>query len=196
HRPARIPPPALTGDPLVLVTPPGTDRDEAGAGQWMQYALPVVGSLGSLLFMISNPKPLFIVGGLFFALSSVASGVAMGITQRRGQRLRVETARERYLAYLAQVRERVRETARRQHVAAAWSHPPPEALWSLAGGRVRLWERRPGDPDFLRLRCGVGPQPLATPLRLQEPDQLADTEPVTTDAAHRLVEAHGSVEEH
>jgi S-DNA-T family DNA segregation ATPase FtsK/SpoIIIE len=193
HRPARIPPPAVPADPLVLPPPPAAGREEAGGTPWAQYALPVVGSLGSLLFVVSNPRPLFIAGGLLFALSSVVSGVAMGLTQRRGQRRRVETARERYLAHLAEIRARARETARRQHAAAAWSHPAPDALWSLAGSRARLWERRPGDGDFLRLRAGVGPRPLATPLQLQDGDGLADTEPVATDAARRLVAAHGRV---
>ncbi len=195
HRPARIPPPGVPAGDVMLASPPGIAKQDQGGMGWMQYALPVVGSLGSLLFVVSNPKPLFVVGGLFFALSAVASGVVMGVVQRRGQRVRVETERERYLAYLAEIREHARETARRQHVAASWCHPAPEALWALASGRVRLWERRPGDPDFLRLRAGVGEQPLATPLRLEAGARLADTEPVTTAAAHRLVEAHGRVPE-
>jgi S-DNA-T family DNA segregation ATPase FtsK/SpoIIIE len=195
HRPARIPPPGVPAGDVVLAAPPGLARSDQGGMAWMQYALPVVGSLGSLLFVVSNPKPLYVVGGLFFALSAVASGVAMGVAQRRSLRVRTETDRERYLAYLAEVREQARETARRQHAAAAWSHPAPDALWALAAGRVRLWERRPGDPDFLRLRVGAGEQPLATTLRLDAGGRLADTEPVTTAAVRQLVEAHGKVPE-
>ena len=194
HRPARIPPPGVPGGGLELAPPPAVARDQPGGMAWMQYVLPVVGSLGSLLFVVSNPKPLFVVGGLVFAVSSIASGVATGAAQRRDRRLRVESDRERYLAYLAGVRDRAQETARLQHAAAGWCHPAPDALWSLARG-VRLWERRPQDADFLQLRAGVGSQPLATPLRLHGAGQLVDTEPVTTAAAHRLVEVHGSVAE-
>src|SRR5439155_9915935 len=124
HRPARMPPPGVPSGEVVLAAPPATSRDGPGGMGWMQYGLPVAGSLASLLFMLTNPRPLYIVGGLIFALSSVSTGVAMAVVQSRGQRQRVAAERLRYLNYLAEVRQQARGVARQQHAAAAWSHPP------------------------------------------------------------------------
>src|SRR5437879_7743476 len=155
HRPARMPPPGVPSGEVALAAPPAIPRDGPGSVGWMQYALPVVGSLASLLFMLTNPRPLYIMGGLIFAMSAVFSGVAMAVMQSRGQRQRVAAERRRYLDYLAEVRQQARDVAHRQHAAAAWSHPPPDALWTVVAGRSRLWERRPGEAA-LRCRAARG----------------------------------------
>ena len=71
RRPARIPPPGVPTAEVILATPPRTTRDGAGAMTRVQYLLPLVGGLGSLLFVVSNPRPLYIMGGLIFALGMV-----------------------------------------------------------------------------------------------------------------------------
>lgn len=194
QRPARLHAPPVPAGEIMLDAPPGLAREEAGAAAWLQYLLPAIGSLGSLLFVVTNPKPLYILGGLLFAGGTVVAGVAMHFTQRRGRRVRTETDRQRYLDYLAGVRALARDTAQRQHQAMQWCHPAPEALWTVAVSRARLWERRPGDDDFLVLRAGVGRRPLARRLSLADTGLLAETEPVATAAARRLVAAHGWVE--
>ncbi len=160
---------------------------------WVQYLLPLVGSLGSLLFVAMNPQPLTIASGLLFALSSVAAGLGMGAIQRANQRRQAQAERDRYLDYLARARERVQEAARRQETALRWRHPDPTALWSLARLETRVWERRPGDDDFLQLRVGLGQRPLAVHLALKSPGPRTETEPVATAAARRLVTAHRSL---
>jgi DNA segregation ATPase FtsK/SpoIIIE, S-DNA-T family len=190
QRPARLRPPSVPAGELVVDAPPARQEEESGASAWLQYLLPAAGSLGSLLFVVTNPKPLFIAGGVLFALGTVVAGVAMHLTQQVGQRRRTEAGRRRYLDHLAEVRARARDTARRQHDAMRWRHPPPEALWNVATSRSRVWERRPGDDDFLRLRAGTGSRPLATPLSL-----AGSGEPVATTLAQRVVAAHREVGE-
>jgi len=194
QRPARLHPPRVPAGEITLDPPPTLTKDESGAANWVQYLLPALGSMGSLLFVVTNPKPLFIVGGLLFAAVAVVGGVATNLTQRRGQRRRSESARERYLDYLAGVRARARGTARQQHEATRWSHPDPEALWTVTSARPRVWERRASDDDFLCLRAGVGWRPLATHISLAAMDRQHETEPVSTAAAQRLLAAHAWVD--
>src|SRR5262249_61953868 len=88
QRPARLPPPRVPAGEITLDPPPTLTRDEGGAANWVQYLLPALGSMGSLLFVVTNPKPLFIVGGLVFAAVAVVGGGATNLPPRRGQRRR------------------------------------------------------------------------------------------------------------
>ena len=196
HRPARIAPPPVPQGAVELAPPPTPAASAPGAVSWLQYAFPVLGSAGALLFALMNPRPLFVLSSGLFALGSVGMGVGMYAQQRSGRRRRTADDRRRYLAYLARVRERLRAAARAQRVAAAWRHPAPQDLWTIAVCPERVWERRPGDADFLEVRVGLGPRPLATPptLRLDE-GPGGDYEPVTVAAARRLVRRHGTVAE-
>ena len=194
RRPARARPPAVSDTTVTLAAPPKLDAQQAGATSWLQYLFPVLGSLGGLLFVASNPKPLYLVSGLLFTLGSVGMGVGMATQQRLGARRRVRSARAQYLEYLDGLRHQVRQTAAAQQAASAWNHPPPQALLALAAS-PRLWERRPEDPDFLQLRAGEGPRPVA--LHLSKP--AADgpgprIDPVCQVAIDELLEATRSVE--
>ncbi len=195
HRPARIPPPWTPSAPIALSPPPAVHRDDAGALAWMQYTLPALGRLGALVFIVVQPRPIYIAGGLLFAFSAVAVGILMGTQQRRSQQLRIERARARYLAYLADVRHTVRAAATAQRASMTWRHPPPDALWQLTSAPARLWERRPGDADFLCLRVGWGEQPLVGVLTEAESEKLAELDPVSSVAVRRLVETHSTVSE-
>lgn len=161
---------------------------------WLQYLFPVVGSLGGMLFIVNNPKPLFVASGLFFMLSSIGMGVGMGVQQRLTARRRTYTARAKYLEYLGNLRSELQATAAAQRASSAWRYPEPDALLALIRSSVRLWERRPADADFLQVRVGEGPQPLATPLQVPVQDGLAQApDPVCASAADDLVRAHGQV---
>jgi DNA segregation ATPase FtsK/SpoIIIE, S-DNA-T family len=196
HRPARTAPPPVTQGEVALAPPPTPTAPAPGAASWLQYAFPVMGGGGALLFALMNPKPLFVLSSGLFALGSVGMGVGMWFQQRSGARRQTADERRRYLEYLARVRERLRATARAQRVAAAWRHPAPRDLWTIAASQERVWERRPGDGDFLEVRIGLGPRPLATPPTLQlDEGPMSAYEPVTVAAASRLVRRHGMVAE-
>jgi DNA segregation ATPase FtsK/SpoIIIE, S-DNA-T family len=196
HRPARIAPPPVPHGEITLVPPPSPTRSAPGAVSWLQYAFPVMGSGGALLFALLNPRPLFVISSGLFAIGSVGMGVGMYVQQRSGRRGKTADDRRRYLEYLARVRAGLRETARAQRLAAAWRHPPPLDLWTIATTPERVWERRRGDDDFLEARIGLGLRPLATPpvMELDE-GPMTEYEPVTAAAARRLVERHGTVAE-
>ena len=158
---------------------------------WLQYLFPVVGAAGALLFMVVNPSPIFIAGGLLFAAGSVSMGVGMGLQQRLSFRNGVRARRGQYLTYLAGVREQVMHTVRSQRQADRWRHPDPEALAAVAGDASRVWERRPDDPDFLVLRAGTGRGELATALTFDDAhDPMTRYDPVSRLALGNLVAAN------
>jgi DNA segregation ATPase FtsK/SpoIIIE, S-DNA-T family len=196
RRPARIAPPPVPQGEVTLAPPPTPAAQSPGAASWLQYAFPVLGSGGALLFALMNPKPLFVLSCGLFALGSVGMGVGMYFQQRSGRRSQTAGDRRRYLEYLARVRDRLRTTARAQRVAAAWRHPAPRDLWTIAVCPERVWERRPNDGDFLEVRIGLGPRPLATMPTLQlDEGPMSAYEPVTTAAARRLTRRHAMVAE-
>ncbi|HXM54032.1 MAG TPA: FtsK/SpoIIIE domain-containing protein, partial [Candidatus Dormibacteraeota bacterium] len=196
RRAPRTGPPAPAHGELAVASPPQQSQMQPGIAAWLQVALPVVGGLGALVFVLVNPKPVYIATGLLFAFTAVAAGVGMAIQQRASFRYQTRAARGRFLEYLGDVRAAIAGTAGRQRADAAWRDPDPDALLAVAVGRQRLWERRAGDADFLRVRAGQGPLPLATPLQAGAGGSaLAAPDPVCADALDRLVRAHATVPE-
>ena len=194
RRTARLKPPSVPEGSITVSAPPRVDSAQAGVAGWLQYLFPVVGSLGGMLFIVNNPKPLFVASGLFFMLSSIGMGVGMGVQQRLTARRRNYTARAKYLEYLSNVRSELQATAAAQRASSAWRYPAPDALLALIRSSVRLWERRPTDVDFLQVRVGEGRQPLAMPLQVPAQDGLAQApDPVCASAADELVQAHSWV---
>jgi DNA segregation ATPase FtsK/SpoIIIE, S-DNA-T family len=82
HRPARTAPPPVTQGEVALAPPPTPTAPAPGAASWLQYAFPVMGGGGALLFALMNPKPLFVLSSGLFALGSVGMGVGMWFQQR------------------------------------------------------------------------------------------------------------------
>ncbi|MDZ7885674.1 MAG: type VII secretion protein EccCa [Mycobacterium sp.] len=123
---------------------------------------------------------------LIFPVMMVLSVLGTLAHTARGRTAELNAGRRDYLRYLDTVAAEARETARRQHVSAHWRHPDPAVLWTLAGGR-RMWERRPADPDFCRIRVGLGAGPLVTPLVAGPADPVAEPDPVTTAALEELL---------
>lgn len=194
RRVPRSGPAAPEAGEVVPATPPPQPVMQPGAAAWLQVVLPVVGTVGALVFVLVNPKPVYIATGLLFAISAVAAGAGLAVQQRISFRHQTRTARARYLEYLGELRERVMATALRQRADAEWRHPEPSALVAVAASRRRLWERRPDDGDFLEVRAGLGVRPLATPLRVDTaPSAMAQYDPVSGDALERLARAHDTV---
>jgi len=188
RRAARLRPPPEPEGTLTIPAPPHVDAAQAGVTGWLQYLFPVVGSLGAMLFIFNNPKPLFVASALLFMLGSIGMGAGMAAQQRMGARRRTVARRERYLGQMQQLRKELRARADAQRAASAWRHPTPDSLLDLAAVRTRLWERRPEDPDFLQLRVGVGDRPLITPVSPPPKDVGgAPADPVCAAAADALV---------
>ncbi len=103
---------------------------------------------------------------LFSALSPVlAVGTWYESRRRSGRTGRRE--RSRYDSELAALADRLREGAAEERVRLRAVAPDPaEVLRRAALPSTRLWERRPGSTDFLRLAAGTADQSWQPPVEL------------------------------
>ncbi len=185
-------PPELPTGRIRVEEPPRLPVAE-GAGSVAMSAIPMLGSLGSVVLVASlggGSSEVRVVAAGLFLLTTVAY-LGIQLDRQRGQRRRQLTgARRAYLRHLAVVRAAVRDAAAGQRHALTWLHPEPAALPALAAEGSRVWERGPDDPDFLRVRYGVRAQPLS--IEIAEPADLTadDADPAAVTAVRRLLEAH------
>lgn len=172
YRPARVYPPILPADEIVVSAPPVVQPLQSGPMAWLQYVLPSVGMLGSAVFIFAfHTSLLMIIAGSSIAVCSVASGVLMGVMQQRSTKKQRRQQRASYLEYLAQLRKRLLFLAKEQRLVDARLYPAGEELVTRVEERTYLWERRPGDSDFLSVRIGTGPGPLCCHLHMDQSRQ-------------------------
>jgi DNA segregation ATPase FtsK/SpoIIIE, S-DNA-T family len=187
HRPVRAHPRPVPATPLTVAAPPTVGWAASPLAGWLQYLVPLVGSGGSLafLFAVPGPRPAWLVALVIgAAAASVAAGLALRLVERRAAR----RARRRYLAHLTRTARQADHLAAAQLAVAEHLHPGPPRLWTTITQTDRLWERRPTDPDFLTVRIGRGPVPLAAPARLDTShDPLVEHDPELLLAAEELV---------
>ncbi|MFI1727857.1 type VII secretion protein EccCa [Streptomyces acidicola] len=197
RRPARRRGPEMPEGELSLQEPPTLPEvvpDSSAIWTYLPMALMSVSMM--LMFMRpgssgSNNSFLYLALGLMVLSSAVMIlGQTMRKSSERKQRLKGE--RRDYLRYLTQTRRKVRATVAEQQHALAWRHPPPSALWSMAG-TTRLWERRPQDEDFGEVRVAVGDQKLGLRLTPLSTSPVEDMEPLTAHALRSFIRAYGTV---
>ncbi|WP_330179085.1 type VII secretion protein EccCa [Nocardia sp. NBC_01503] len=195
---ARIAPPRSPGGEVVLNAPPEITAP-VPAPLW-QRLLPLVmvvamvGMMG-LMFtmsgksMLTNPLTMMYPMMMLMSMVGMFAGRSGGGGKKAAE---LNEERKDYFRYLEQLRRDVRGTGTAQRDALAWSHPHPVDLHALIGTR-RMWERRPGDPDFGHVRIGIGSHRIATKLARPETGPLEDLEPVATVALRRFVRTHSVV---
>ncbi|HYZ55276.1 MAG TPA: type VII secretion protein EccCa [Streptosporangiaceae bacterium] len=193
HRPARIPPPALPTERVVIAPPPQLPP-QSGGSAWLSTLLPMLSSISIAGYMIAYRKALLTVLAVGIVVLSVGVTAVVRGQMRSASRRNRERQRTRYLDHLSTVKESARAVAAAQRAAAAWQWPSPERLWAIAQARRRVWERRPADPDFMHVRVGSGRGPLAAPLQLNTRiDPTVEYDPELKNAADRVVEMYGTV---
>ena len=136
-------------------------------------------------------NPTFLAFPMMMLVSLLVTAVT-GRSRRRGTG--IDSDRVDYLGYLSRLRTPVTETAAAQRSSLNWAHPDPDTLWTLVGG-PRMWERRPADSDFCRIRVGVGIQPLATRLVVPQMPPVDRSDPVTVTALRRFLRAYSTIED-
>ena len=194
-RGTRLEAPEMPHGELVLQPPPAIEENEGAAGVMMN-AIPMLGSLGSIVLVASmgagsggGGGRSYIAAGMF--LFATLGFIVVQIDRQRKQRTQSVTgSRTEYLRYLATVRAVARDAADQQRRALTWQHPDPASLPALAEERSRVWERTSTDPGFLHVRYGVCSQELA--LRLIPPDSapIDQVDPAAASALHRLLVVH------
>jgi len=167
YRPARTYPPRLPSDEMVIMAPPTVQQKQGGFASWLQYLLPVVGGLGSMVFFVAfGSKPIVMIAIGIMVLASVGMGVTLGVQQRVSYKRQQKFERTTYLNYLTDCRTRLRTVAAQQRQVRTRLYPTVQQLETDVQQRNNLWERRLHDRDFLSVRLGTGPTQLCSPLRL------------------------------
>ncbi|OON77029.1 type VII secretion protein EccCa [Streptomyces tsukubensis] len=193
HRPVRITPPAMPEGKTTLAALPQKPQPP-GAAQWVMLLLPLLSSFSMAAYMISNGRPWMILMGIAFVVLSVGVTIGVRMQLRSSRRRNQERQREKYLEYLGDLRKQSLRTAAEQRLAGVWQYPHPDRLWAIADRRRRVWERRPGDADFLRLRVGTGTTPLAHRLSLPtQNDPTVEVDPHARHAAAEMVQEVNTV---
>nr|WP_193610773.1 type VII secretion protein EccCa [Nocardioides lijunqiniae] len=180
---------------LVLQPPPQIQPAEGAAGVMMN-AIPMLGSLGSIVLVAtmgartgSSNGIRFIAAGMF--LFATVGFILVQVDRQRKQRAQQVTgSRTEYLRYLSNVRKVARESADQQRRALTWHHPDPASLPALAEERSRIWEHVSSDPQFLHVRYGLCAQPLALELVPPESAPIDEVDPAAASALHRLLVVH------
>ena len=192
-RGGRLDEPELPHGQLQLQPPPQIEQAEGASGVLMN-AIPMLGSLGSIVLVAtmsgsSTGGRQYIAAGMF--LFATLGFVVVQIDRQRKQRIQQVTGtRTEYLRYLGNVRQLAREAADQQRRALTWHHPDPAALPAIAEDRTRIWEHGSGDPRFLHVRYGVCHQPLSLELQPPESAPIDQVDPAAASALHRLLVVH------
>jgi S-DNA-T family DNA segregation ATPase FtsK/SpoIIIE len=147
-----------------------------------------LGTAGTVVFALAAGGGRFLAAAVAITTVTLVASLAVALAQRRAAAAQARRAAARYRAHLAACAEQARQVAGQQQAHAARLHPDPAVLPDLAAAREHTWERRPGDPDFLRLRVGLGAVPLAAPVAAAAADPLGDHDPGLHAEAAALVE--------
>ena len=193
QREGRIAPPPMPSGELDLQAPPPLQASEGAGSAVIMTAVPMLGSLGAVAFVATSGNgsiQSYLAAGMFLLASLGFVGVSIW-RARTGRTAQATSNRREYLNYLRGVRELARTAGAEQRKHLTWIHPDPHALAAVAEDRTRVWERSPGDDDWLLVRYARGPQHLGLELRTPESDTIERLDPVSASALHRLLATHG-----
>lgn len=182
---------------MINVQPPPDQVEAAGAGNVLATVIPMMGSMGVMVFMAmsqgQNTQMLLAGGAMVTAMLSM---VGFNIyRQINGHKQKVDTTRREYLAYLTEMRDTVRTAARMQRRYTNWQLPDPRSLVLVADEGSRLWEREQGSQGALNVRIGTSTQDLSMDLEAPDLPPLANPDPVCYSAVNRFVATHSTVDD-
>jgi S-DNA-T family DNA segregation ATPase FtsK/SpoIIIE len=152
NRPPRIVPPRRHPE---VVVPPEPDEPRGFRFPLAMVLLPLL--LAGILYAVLPNAGYYLIFLAFAPLMAIAHA----ITERRGGRREYKTKLREYHAELAGVRTTLDRLATAEERATREALPDPAALARIATGPTgRLFERRPADDDFGRLRVGLTDRPV------------------------------------
>ena len=143
-------------DAVVLPTVPLLPEPNS-QNAFVAFVMPVLGSLGGLIFIFVHPTKVFIVAGVAMAALSISLGLANAISNRRAPARRLRLSRERFLAQLAELRAQRHALWLARRDAADDQLGTSATLLARAFDDAKRWDRCVDDPDFGWVRCGNQP---------------------------------------
>ncbi|GHA94207.1 type VII secretion protein EccCa [Streptomyces clavifer] len=186
HRPARtVRPPAATPARTIEAPP---NLPEGVMGTITMSLLPVTGVLSSVVLMtVVRGSQFAALGALILAVTAIGTVGLLLSPYGRAHRTR-STRRKAYLAYVEDLREELASEERARRELADVLDPPPYALYDIVQNPARLWERRRGDADFLRVRVGIGEVAVCDlQIARRRPSALSPQDPFMLNEASALM---------
>lgn len=179
----RPPRPAPPGAPEPFDTP-DEPREQAGPS--------AVGIMSILAPLAFGGIMVAVTGQIFYALFTLLSPVMIigtSIDARRRGKTGRRKERARYERELGELAEKLRGMAADERVRLEDEIPDPAEIQRRAAApSTRLWERRPGHPDWLHLRIGLGDAPWEPPVRTERRSQPEEVRTVLRDGS-RITDA-------
>ncbi|MFJ6199223.1 type VII secretion protein EccCa [Micromonospora sp. NPDC092111] len=161
---------------------------------WLTMMLPLLSTVAMAGYLISYQRPLLIMLGIGFVVLSVVATIGVRWQMKHAAEANQRRQRERYLEILDEVRTSARDLAAATRRSAVVHQPSPQRLLALVGAGRRTWERRPGDPDFLRVRLGAGAGRLGSGVELGgRMDPMAEYDRALIAEAEAVVADHRTV---
>ena len=196
HRPVRVVQSVNPGPAIPVESPPQLPQSQTG-GLPIQALLPVLGSVSSMVMMVvtRGSSQIFMVVGALVFIVALISGLAMTFTQRARATRQRQLGRDRYLDYLENLRDAQRQASDSVRATALATNPDPVLLPQIVADPARVWERRPQQADFLRLRLGRGNVPwfnLAAPV---DKNPVQPLDPLMLEEAVRVARTSGIAED-
>ena len=157
----------LPTDEVRLPGYPPTPARPTKIPAWLLLA-PVSGALVMAFVMA------FVYGNIIFPLAIAGASLIYPLVMIGRQKqldktfvLDREKIEQAYSRRVEEVEGEINALRKRQAEALDFTYPTPKIIrgW-LEGGSSRLWERRPGDTDFLDVSVGTGDVPASFSLRL------------------------------
>ncbi|HEV2405385.1 MAG TPA: type VII secretion protein EccCa, partial [Ktedonobacterales bacterium] len=199
HRPARTYPDALPQDEIAVAPPPLVQATPRSAGSWLQFLLPVVGSLSSVLLLsfgrgAGGMNPALIGGSVLMVVLSLSSGILIRRQMMKSGSKQKAGDKDKYLRYLAQQSARLDGIVQRQRAANSRLYPKLAELTQVVNQREVVWERRPTDDDFMDVRIGESATPLSCKVRLDlDANPLAEHDPMLVPLAQSMISKYDQI---
>lgn len=161
----------LPTDDIVLATAPTkAQRFEKGRGMFSSLAGTSAMLAGSMVTGIASPALLAArAASLVAPIASVTSNRGMNKKRKKGAEQYEAMRQEKYGAYIQAEKARIEAVASVQREILMRENPnASECMEISAGLRRNLWERTPGDKDFLDVRIGMGYEDLCVSVKARQ----------------------------
>jgi S-DNA-T family DNA segregation ATPase FtsK/SpoIIIE len=154
------------------LTFPSPALPEVPAQNWFVTALPVVGiGVMALFYVLRVDSILTAIPLLFLALLTIGGTMVAYRWRRKDYERRRAEAVSGYARLLEKKRARLQAAHDAQIAILEAGFPGPATYLDLVLARQpQLWERRPGDPDFVTFRLGRGHSPSRIRVTTPNPD--------------------------
>ena len=179
---------SLPSQPIVIANPPtkGQKYEKGrGAGSMLLGSGAMIGA-SALTGMLS---PALMAARTASLISPITSAAHSGKTNKKRKRTLesyIKDRKEKYGAYVEDQKALIASVASVQRNIITGENPSPEeAVHTVLDLKRNLWERMPGDRDFLDVRIGMGYEELCVPIQTKNG---AGSFQMESDEAEELVE--------